>query len=703
MTTTAQPAPPVLSDHPDDADALRLHCNESPYGPPPEALAAAGEELAARGGVYPDPGAVRLRARIAETVGVDPAQVAVGNGADELILLTALGFLGPGRTALVTETTFPGYAASARTSGATVRTVPLAGYAVDVPAVCAALREGVDVAFFCNPLNPTGTALAAADVEQILATAEETGTLAVFDEAYLEFAGTEHRSATDLVRAGRRLLVLRTFSKAWGLAGLRIGYALGPAEVTGHIRATRQVLPFGVNRVAQRAAEAALEHPEFVADVRERTAEARELLYKGLEQAGLDFVRSQANFVLVRTGGDSAAIAERLRVEHRVLVRDLTGFGLPGHLRLGVGTPEQVDRACAALAAVTGPPREGQRAGGIGSPLRDTPVPTLAPVDPATLFNGYTGASVVLALSELGVWERLAERPAGVDELVGMTGADPTKLLALLRVAALLGHLELGDGDPVALTDTGREIATSRGVFTWGVGGYGELLGRLAGLATGELRFGRDVGRDEARIATGSGTQGRLVMRPAEQRVLAGIDFDVVADLGCGDGSRLIRLCGADPARRGLGIEVSPAAAEQARLRIAEAGLTDRLEIVVDDVLSQARQRTFPGVDLVTSFLMLHDLFAETGDPVGVMRALREVFPDARQFLVADSMARNWERHEGALPTFAVEFELVHAFMETPIMSQDVYERAFTEAGLRVRRREPLGTPSTWIYLLSTD
>lgn len=686
-----------------DDDTLRLHCNENPYGPPDGVVEAAAAELRERCSQYPDSKSTLLRSRLAAHYDVDEAMVAVGNGADELVLLTALTFLRPGDKVLVTDSTFPGYAAAAALARAEVRGVPLADHRVAVDALSAGLaQDGVRLAFVCNPHNPTGTVLDTADVERIIDRAEAAGVLPVFDEAYMEYASPEYAYAVGAVRAGRRLLVLRTFSKAWGLAALRAGYVLGPKDLIARIGATHRTVPFSANRVAQRAAAAALDHPAHVELSRQRNAEARELLYAGLESAGVGYVRSQANFVLVEAPGGGAELAGRLARNHGIATRDLGIFGLPGHLRVSVGTPEQVERFCRALAAeVPRPPAHRMASSGLGAPRGAERFPTLEPQEPAALFNGYVGAHVVLALTELGVWDALGDGPRSLDDLLEHTGAEETRLSALLRIAALLGHLQVGP-DRVELTAAGRELVRHAGYFTWGVGGYGELMSQLSGLAEGSVTFGREVGRDGRRIAVGSGLAGRTMMLPVEKQVASALDYTSVADLGCGDASRLIRLCGADTARRGVGIEVNAAACEAARQRISEEGLSDRLDVVRADVLDHVEERTFPGIDLVTSFLMMHDLFELTGDPAGVMRKLRDVFPDARHFLIADTVAQDWSAHSGPLPVFSAEFELVHTFMETPILGLDTYEKAFAEAGLHVERREPFGTPSTWLWLLST-
>ncbi|HEY9327720.1 MAG TPA: aminotransferase class I/II-fold pyridoxal phosphate-dependent enzyme [Streptomyces sp.] len=687
-----------------DDGILRLHCNENPYGPPDGVVEAAAAELGERFPEYPESGSPRLRARLAAYYGVTEDMVEVGNGADELVLLTALTFLRPGDGVLVTDSTFPGYAAAAALARAEVRRVPLTGHRVAVDDLTAQLaQDGVRLAFVCNPNNPTGTVLDAAEVEQVIGLAEAAGVIPVFDEAYMEYASPAYEHAVGAVRAGRRLIVLRTFSKIWGLAGLRSGYALGPIDLIARIAATHRSLPFSANQVAQQAAAAALDRPEHVELSRARNAEARELLYAGLESAGVGFVRSQTNFVLVEAPGGGAELAGRLSENHRIATRDLGIFGLPGHLRVSVGTPEQMARFCRALEAeLPRPPAQRMPGSGLGAPRGAEAFPTLEPQGPAAMFNGYVGAHMVLALTELGVWDLLAEGPQSLDDLIARSGADESRLSALLRVGALLGHLRL-DADTVELTGAGHELVRHAGYFTWGVGGYGELMSRLSGLADGSVAFGREVGRDGKRIAVGSGLVGRTMMLPVEARVAGAIDYTSVADLGCGDASRLIRLCGTDTARRGLGIEVNASAAETARRRVEEKGLSDRIGVVLADVLDHVDRRTFPGIDLVTSFLMMHDLFELTGDPAGVMRMLRDVFPDAKHFMIADTVAQDWSAHTGPVPVFSAAFELVHTFMDTPVLGLDTYEKAFAEAGLRVERREPFGAPSTWLWLLSTD
>ncbi|MGW7294746.1 pyridoxal phosphate-dependent aminotransferase [Streptomyces xiamenensis] len=335
---------------------LRLHLNETPYGPPPGAVEAVREEADCHLAHYPDPATRTLRAALARHFAVDPRMLTVGNGVDELILLTALTFAaGPDAEVTCTQGTFPGYGEAARAVGATVRALPLTErHAVPGAAMAAALADGTDLAFVCNPLNPTGAVLDATEVADLLAAAQGAPGRLLFDEAYLDFAGPDHDHALERVRSGAPALVTRTFSKAWGLASIRLGVLIGPPQDIARVERTARALPFRVSRPAQRAVRAALSHPAHLERVRTETARARDHLIKSLDTIGVTALPSAANFVMAELpdGADSSRVAARLAAEHRVLVRDLTLLGLPGRLRITVGTVPQVEQAVSALAAV---------------------------------------------------------------------------------------------------------------------------------------------------------------------------------------------------------------------------------------------------------------------------------------------------------------------------------------------------------------
>lgn len=332
-------------------DLLRLHLNESPYGPPPEVRRLVEEELE-RVSRYPDSDCGVIRDRLSTYHGVPADMVLVGNGIDELTLMAALAFAPVGATAVLTAQTFPGYGAAIAATGADVISVPLQGHRVPVGQFAAALRSGPDVAFLCNPHNPTGTMVSREGLEELTEAAAAGDTVLIVDEAYVEFA-EPGASAIPAVRAGDSSLVtLRTFSKAYGLAGLRLGYAIGAPSLVDRMRAVHHALPFSVNRLAQVAAVRALEDDVFIAGVRRRTAEVRSWFCAELRRLGLESIESEANFLLVRTPANRGLVARRLLEEHRILVRDLTSFGLSGCIRVSIGTQGEMERCSSAIAAI---------------------------------------------------------------------------------------------------------------------------------------------------------------------------------------------------------------------------------------------------------------------------------------------------------------------------------------------------------------
>jgi len=325
---------------------IKLDANENPYDFAPEVLAEifrrVGGQTFTR---YPDPLAADLRRALADYTGLAPENVLAGNGSDELILTLLLTFGGGGRV-VITPPTFSMYGIHAKIAGTVPVTVPrLADFALDIPAV---LREmqvpDTRVVIVCSPNNPTGNTVARAEVERLLT---ETAGLVVLDEAYAEFSG---ESCGDLVRRYPRLVVLRTFSKAFGLAGLRVGYLLADPAVVNALLKVKQ--PFNLNAFSQLAAVTVLEHlPVFQKRVAKIVAD-REELYRRLQNlSGVEVFPSQANFLLFRTPLPAKAVWEGL-LQRRILVRDVEGPGLKRCLRVNVGTPAENEAFLSALAEV---------------------------------------------------------------------------------------------------------------------------------------------------------------------------------------------------------------------------------------------------------------------------------------------------------------------------------------------------------------
>ena len=350
MTTPALSAPTVYNASVPDADAMvRLHLSESPLGASPAATAAATEALT-RINRYPAPQRDALVAALARHWNVDEAQIAVANGSDELVLATALTLGEPDRPGLVTAGTFPGYRESLERIGRGSVAVPLRDTALDAAAFAGRLA-GAGIGYVCNPHNPTGAALTREQFATLVEGAAAAGTPLVVDEAYQEFAGGRLPQARDFLDGGAPLVALRTFSKAYGLAALRIGYAVGRADLIAEVRRTLTVLPFSVNRIAQAAALAALADQGFLATVRTATAQRRRWFCAELDRRGRRYLPSVTNFVAVRVA-DASAAQDALVRDHGILVRDTGMFGFPGHLRVSLGDEPEMRRFLDALIDV---------------------------------------------------------------------------------------------------------------------------------------------------------------------------------------------------------------------------------------------------------------------------------------------------------------------------------------------------------------
>ncbi len=328
--------------------AIKLASNENPLGPSPLAMAAAHDVLIAAHR-YPDGGTFALREKLAQKFGVPRARVIVGAGSNELIDLLVQTFVAPDQEVLSPAYSFACYALSARAHRRRFCESAVGpGFALDVEALLAAVTPKTRLVFVANPNNPTGAYLGRAALTELVRRLPPEVVLAV-DEAYFEYArAADYPDATELFGERERLVVLRTFSKIYGLAALRAGYAITTAEIVDALDRVR--LAFNVSTVAQVAALAALDDTEHV--TRSQQLNARELgsLSAGLESLGLHVLPSQANFVLVGLGegGDAHALYERL-LARGVIVRPVANYGLREHLRITVGTEAENRRLLAAL------------------------------------------------------------------------------------------------------------------------------------------------------------------------------------------------------------------------------------------------------------------------------------------------------------------------------------------------------------------
>ncbi|MFC4727959.1 histidinol-phosphate transaminase [Coralloluteibacterium thermophilus] len=336
------------------AALVELGANENAYGPSPAARAAVLDVLNTLHR-YPDPTGAALKARIARAQELDPAGVVLGNGSHELLMLIAQAFATPGTEVVASRYGFAVYALAAQAVGATLRladalppahAMPL-GH--DLDALAAAVGPMTRIVYLANPNNPTGTWFPRAALERFLGRVPGE-VLVVVDEAYAEFVDDPAAgSAVPLLAAHPNLVVTRTFSKAYALAGLRVGYALAHPQLAAVLERLRE--SFNVNSAAQAAALAALDDDAHLAWVVERNAEERAALAAALSARGLRVLPSQTNFLLVDFGRDTAALEPRL-VAQGVVVRPVGGYGLPHCLRISVGTRDENRRLLAVLDGV---------------------------------------------------------------------------------------------------------------------------------------------------------------------------------------------------------------------------------------------------------------------------------------------------------------------------------------------------------------
>jgi len=331
----------------EEASIIKLASNENPRGIGPRTRAAIERALGdiAR---YPDGNGHELKEALARRFGVEMSQIVLGNGSNDVLELAALAFLGPGRAAVFSQHCFAVYPLATQARGARAIAVPAKDYGHDLEAMARAVDDDTGVLWIANPNNPTGTLASGEAVEALLRRVPER-VIVVLDEAYNEYLPAELRA--DSVRWLKRypnLVLTRTFSKAYGLAGLRVGYALAHASVADVMNRVRQ--PFNVNSVALAGAVAALQDMEFVARSYAENLQGLRQLREGVAKLGLEFIPSFGNFLTVRVG--KAPEVYRRLLKRGVIVRPVGGgYGLPEHLRVTVGTEGENERLLSALAA----------------------------------------------------------------------------------------------------------------------------------------------------------------------------------------------------------------------------------------------------------------------------------------------------------------------------------------------------------------
>ena len=349
-TPAAKQASPETQPH-----LIKLDSNENPFGPSPLAVEAMQSALAATH-FYPDDDCTQLRSKLAACHSVSPEQVLVTAGSTEMLSLLCHTMLAPGLNAVTSERSFIIYGMLVHATGAQLIQTPMRDDAFDLDAILAAINPQTRIVFLANPNNPTGTVLDVPTVDKFLA--EVPGhAVVVLDEAYYDFAAhfaalrkVEYSRSLEYVRQDASLIVLRTFSKAHGLAGLRVGYGLGPVELLAYCARMRNT--YSVSSMAQAAALAALDDHNHIARVVSNNSWQAQVLTEGLSALGHRVIPTSANFVCCDVGKDASALAARLRNEG-ISVRPLGAWGAPGSFRVTIGKPEQNQLFLAAMRKLT--------------------------------------------------------------------------------------------------------------------------------------------------------------------------------------------------------------------------------------------------------------------------------------------------------------------------------------------------------------
>lgn len=328
---------------------VKLASNENPLGPSPKAIAAVQAELQSLTR-YPDGNGFDLKQALATRYRIGLDQITLGNGSNDILELVARAYLAPGSNAVFSEHAFAVYPLVTQAIGAEGRAVPARDWGHDLDAMAAAVDSDTRVVFIANPNNPTGTWFGADALHTFLARVPGD-VLVVLDEAYIEYASGDLPDGLDYLAHHPNLLISRTFSKAYGLASLRVGYAISSPQIADVLNRVRQ--PFNVNSLALAAACAALADDAYLDRSRRANAEGMRQLEDGLRMLGLDWIPSRGNFLAVDVGRDAAPIYDAL-LREGVIVRPVAGYGMPTFLRVSIGLPDENARFLDALARVLG-------------------------------------------------------------------------------------------------------------------------------------------------------------------------------------------------------------------------------------------------------------------------------------------------------------------------------------------------------------
>lgn len=319
---------------------IKLASNENPY-PPSKKVLAAMAKAAASVNRYPDGGCVLLRKALAKFLKVGEDQLIFGNGSDEVIVLSVKAFVAKGDEVIIAQPSFLVYDIAARLAGAKIHAVPLKHFRYDLAGMKAKLSSKTKIVFLGNPDNPAGTYINKTELESFIKAASKE-TLIFIDEAYFEYVhAKDYPDSLQLIKKYPNVMATRTFSKMYGLAGLRVGYGIARPEIIDILNRLRE--PFNVNAIAQAAAIAALGDQPYYKKIAKDVEVQRQYLYRSLTGLNLTCEASCTNFILVKVGGDSTAVAKAL-LRKGVIIRDMSAWGLEGYIRVSIGSAAENKR-----------------------------------------------------------------------------------------------------------------------------------------------------------------------------------------------------------------------------------------------------------------------------------------------------------------------------------------------------------------------
>ncbi|MDD5130646.1 MAG: histidinol-phosphate transaminase [Candidatus Omnitrophica bacterium] len=329
-------------------EVIKLASNENPLGTSPKAVSALKKSLS---GInrYPDAQGFYLKKRLAKFFGLVPENFVLGNGSDELIDVIIKTFVEPDENIVTSETTFLEYEIVAQVNDRKVKKAPLSYFKYDLNALLKLVDKKTKLIFIANPNNPTGTYVTRDEVTQFLNTLR-SDVVVVFDEAYNTFIDvSDYPDSLSFLKRKKNVIILRTFSKAYGLAGLRLGYLIASPELNAYIERIRQ--PFNVNMLAQIAGLAALDDNAFLKKTRRVTLEGKDFIYRQLSEMGVGYVPSIANFILVDVGMDSRKVFKSM-LGFGVIVREMSQYGLKNFIRVTIGSAKENQRFLRVLSKV---------------------------------------------------------------------------------------------------------------------------------------------------------------------------------------------------------------------------------------------------------------------------------------------------------------------------------------------------------------